>query len=788
MQRKKRDNEPEPVPQDDQASDQPVDDAGEEPVMAEKNASDDITDASVVIRQSKFPTKPRRRISAERFMSKGNPWWQGLRWLGFSALIAFALVAIFAMYFSRDLPSIAQLEVYEPKLSTKVYSIDGKVIKEFYRERRTRIPFNDIPVNVKNALLATEDHRFYDHWGVDMIRFVKAALVNVASMSSREGFSSLTQQLARNLYFDPEKTLARKFKEVLTAIQIERTYSKNEIFEMYLTHMYFGKEAFGIHAAAKIFFDKEVKDLTLEESAFLIGHLQAPTYYSRNLAAANRRKNIVLMRMRDCGYITDKAFETAKTAQVTPVHKRLDDAVGLAPYFSEYVRTQLESLQDSLKVNIYEDGLNVYTSLDSRAQDAAEWAYGLSEQEKFTGLDKFGAGVVRDNAQAYLTRYLRRDGVDTATARDMLSNRRDVDSLCRLYGAVQAAFVALDPANGHIMAMIGGRDFRRYKLNHVTQAARQPGSTFKPFLYTVAIDNGYSPVFKILNQDVVLMMEDGKRWTPQNYDGSRGGPTTLRDAIARSLNLVAIRLMQEIVPPTQVVSYARKMGISTPLMPVDALALGVSDVIPLDMVSAYAVFANKGIRVEPTAFLRIDDKDGNVIWQNVPKRREVLSAETAYIMADMMKSGIDEPYGTGKLARRYGFDRPASVKTGTTQKWSDGWYIGFTPQIAAAVWVGFDTYEFNLGSKNPGEVVAAPLWGRFMAEAHKRMDLPVMELEMPAGVVRLEVCKESGLLANNVCPVKIKEVFSVRYQPTDPCDLHTGKTQRSTKKKKGGNY
>lgn len=787
MLRKKRDNQ----------SNNPSHD--EEPVQEEsppdtdtptprEGSSDDITDSSIVIRPSKFPTKPRHKIPADRFTSGGNPWWQGLRFLLISVAAALIIVVAFAIYFSRDLPSIAQLEVYEPKLSTKVYSIDGKIIKEFYKERRTRIPFNEIPPHIKHALLATEDHRFYDHWGVDLIRFVKAAMVNISSLSNREGFSSLTQQMARNLYFDPEKTFARKFKEVLTAIQIERTYSKNEIFEMYLTHMYFGNEAFGIHAAARIFFDKDVRDLTLEESAFLIGHLQAPSFYARNLDAANRRKNIVLRRMLDCGFITAKEFESAKSIRVAPVRKREVDVVGIAPYFSEYVRLQLEQLQDSLKINLYEDGLTVHTTLDSRAQTVAEWAYGLSEKEKFSGLDKFGASVVRDNARPYLTRYLRRDGIDSLTVATLLSDRASVDSLCRLYGAVQAAFVAIDPANGHILAMIGGRDFRRYKLNHVTQTARQPGSTFKPFLYTVAIDNGYSPVFKILNQDVVLMMEDGKRWTPQNYDGTRGGPTTLRDAIARSLNLVAIRLMQEIVPPAQVVSYAQKMGISTPLQPVDALALGVSDVIPLEMVSAYTVFANKGIRVEPTSILRIEDKNGNVIWQNVPKRREVLSAETAYIMADMMKSSIDEPYGTGKLARRYGFDRPASVKTGTTQKWSDGWYIGFTPQIAAGVWVGFDTYEFNLGSKNPGEVVAAPLWGRFMAEAHKEMNLPVADLEMPAGVVRLEVCKESGLLAHSACPDKLNEVFNVRYQPTDPCDIHTGKAKKSTKKKKGGNY
>ncbi len=731
---------------------------------------------------TKYPVKPVKKGSKEkRDLPPGNPWMAGLKLFGmFTAAAVFAVI-LFVVYVSRDLPSIEQLEVYEPKLSTKVYSNDGQVIKEFFKEQRTRVPFQEIPKSVIHALLATEDHRFYAHWGVDAIRAVKAAMVNMASLSAREGFSSLTQQLARNLYFGSEKTLSRKFKEVLTAMQIEKTYSKNEIMEMYLTHMHFGNGAYGIQAAAKIFFNKDAKQLTVEEAAYLIGHLQAPSFYAHNPDAANHRKNVVLVRMRDCGYISQKECDEAKQNKVVLTHKREEDILGIAPYFSEDVRQQLEALQDSLKINIYEDGLTIYTSLDTRAQAAAERAYQESVKEKFWGLDVFGAKVVKDHAKEYLTRYLRRDGLDQEAIQSLLSRPRDVDSLCRFYGTVQAGLIALDPTNGHILAMVGGRDFKKYKLNHVTQIARQPGSTFKPFLYTAAIDNGYSPVFKVLNQDVVLIMEDGKRWSPQNYDGNRGGPTTLRDGLARSLNLVAIRLMQEVVPPAQVIAYATKMGIQTPLQPVDALALGVYDVVPEQIVSAYGVFANKGIRVEPVSILKIEDKNGNIIWQTTPRFKEVLSAETAYIMADMMKSSIDG--GTGKWARKYGFDRPAGVKTGTTQKWSDGWYIGYTPQIVTGVWIGYDTYEFNLGSKNPGEVIAAPMWGRFMANAHKDMHLPVEDFEMPAGVVRLEICKDSGLLANPSCPNKIKEVFNAKYQPTDPCDIHSGKSK--SKKKKG---
>lgn len=776
MLRKKRDSEPEPI-------ENKKEDPLPEELPAEKTepANEPLPDTTVNM-TSRFPVKPKKSSAPKEASGHAaSPWWRAVHLFGAVLIAAVLVIGFFAVYFSRDLPSIAQLEVYQPKLSTKVYSVDGKIIKEFFKERRTRVPFNQIPRNVVNALLATEDHRFYNHWGVDMIRFVKAAMVNTASLSSKEGFSSLTQQLARNLYFDPEKRLSRKIKEILTAIQIEKTYSKNEIIEMYLTHMYFGLDAYGIQSAAKNFFGKDAEELTLLESAYLIGHLQAPSFYVKNPEAADRRKTVVLKRMLDCGFISKKEYDETKVQKVVLTSKRDEEIVGMAPYFSENVRQELEALQDSLKFNIYEDGLNVYTTLDTRAQRAAEDAYAQTVKERFLGLDRFGASVVRDNAKPYLTRYLQREGVDAETIASLLKSPRKVDSLCKFYGTVQASLVSIDPTNGHILAMIGGRDFNRFKLNHVTQIARQPGSTFKPFLYTVAIDNGYSPAFKLLNQDVVLIMEDGKRWTPQNYDGKRGGPTTLRDALARSLNLVAIRLMQEIVPPQQVVAYAQKMGIQTPLMPVDALALGVSDVIPLQIVSAYGVFANKGIRVEPVSILKIEDRDGNILYQHIPKYKEVLSAETAYIMADMMKSSIE--YGTGKWARSYGFDRPAGVKTGTTQKWSDGWYIGFTPQMVTGVWVGFDTYEFNLGSKNPGEVTAAPVWGRYMANAHKDMELPVVDFEMPPGVVRLEICEESGQLSNTICPKKIKEVFNAKFQPTDNCTLHSG--TKTGKKKKG---
>ncbi|HNM13907.1 MAG TPA: transglycosylase domain-containing protein, partial [bacterium] len=586
-------------------------------------------------KEIRIPVKPGHepKKSALNKTNHSSAWILALKLFSAVVFLLLTVVIFFAYYFRDDLPSIEQLEVYEPKLSTKVYSADGKVIKEFFRERRTRIPIQEIPKSITEALLATEDHRFYDHWGMDIIRFVKSAMVNTLTLSSSEGFSSLTQQLARNLYLSKEKTLSRKFKEVLTAIQIEKTYSKNEIMEMYLTHMYFGHDAYGIHAAAKIFFHKDVRELSLAESAYLVGHLQAPSFYMNNIQAANTRKNTVLYRMREVGYIGETEFSAARQEKIQTFPRRDEDVIGYAPYFAENVRRELEYLSDSLHFNVYEDGLNVFTTLDTRAQAAAEKAYEENVKERFGPLDKFGAEYLAANAQQYLPKYMRREGVSPERIERLLASPRAVDSLSRFYGTVQSGFVAVDPSNGHVLALIGGRDFKKYKLNHVTQIARQPGSTFKPFLYTAAIDNGYSPNFKLLNQDVVIITEDGKRWTPQNYDGGRGGPTTLRDALATSLNLVAIRLMQEVVPPATVITYAQKMGIQTTLQPVDALALGVFDVVPMQIVSAYGVFANKGIRVDPVFITRITDKDGNLLYQHIPKYKEVLSAETAYIMA-----------------------------------------------------------------------------------------------------------------------------------------------------------
>ncbi|RMF57586.1 MAG: hypothetical protein D6748_10840, partial [Calditrichaeota bacterium] len=336
------------------------------------------------------------------------------------------------------------------------------------------------------------------------------------------------------------------------------------------------------------------------------------------------------------------------------------------------------------------------------------------------------------------------------------------------------AFIALDHRNGHILAMVGGRDFEKSKFNRAVQAKRQPGSTFKPFLYTAALDNGYTPVDKFLNQPVTVPNQDGTRWTPENFDRTFGGPTTLREGLRKSLNIIAARLIMEI-QPQPVIQLARNLGITTRLRPFYSLAMGSFEVIPLEMVSAFGVFANQGVRVEPISLLRIEDRHGNILYRNRPRRSQVLSPVTAYLITNMLEDVIN--HGTGGSARwRYKFYVPAAGKTGTTNDFTDAWFIGFTPQVTAGVWVGLDNPELKLGKNETGSRAALPFWAEFMKLIYENPELNLRpeEFKQPPGVIKLIVCRDSGKIATNYCPNPLEEVFNEKYRPTETCDLHPG--------------
>jgi penicillin-binding protein 1A len=658
-------------------------------------------------------------------------------------------------YLSRDLPSLTRLEQIDPALATHVYSIDGKIIDSFHRKNRTIAPYYKFPDHLVHALLATEDRRFFDHWGVDVRALFRSALVAMVTFERARGTSTLTMQLARNLNvgFGLERTFERKIKEILTSIQIERTYSKPEIIEMYLNINFFGSNAYGIQSAAQTFFSKNVEDLTIDESALLVGVLKGQSVYNplSNPERAIERRNVVLNAMRDVGYITDTQYDTLSSQPLALNPSR--EQKKTAPYFTEYVRLQLNRLQDSLDVNVYEDGLRVYTTLDTRIQHFMDSAIDSI-------MPAFQARVRRKSSLWKLRRE---------------KNSAITDSLFDELTTVQIAFVCLDPHNGHVLAMVGGRDFEKSQYNRAIQAPRQPGSAFKPFVYTAALDNGYTPADEFLNQPFVLINDDGTRWTPHNYDNTVSGLMTLREALRGSKNLVSIRLIQEISPQL-VADYAKRMGISTRIRPVASLALGSSEVYLLELVSAYGIFGNNGVHVDPVSILRIEDKTGNVIYQSRSPGREVLR--------NLLQDVINR--GTGHTVRSiYKFYEPAGGKTGTTNDYTDAWFVGFTPHIASGVWVGYDDHQYSLGSGETGAIAALPFWATFMKSVYDSLDFPNAEFENSANLVTLKICKDSKKLATPYCPNPIEEVFIMQSAPTESCDIHTGRqaVQRERRKR-----
>ena len=681
-------------------------------------------------------------------------------------------VLFLILFLSKNLPSIEQLENYDPDLVTRIYSSDGKVLNELFVQKRVFIELDKIPEHMQFAVVSSEDRRFFEHWGLSMRSIARAVMINTLSLSYRQGFSTLTQQLARNLYKSVgfEDSILRKVKEMITAIQIERTYTKDEILEMYLNTVHFGHGTYGVEAATKRFFGKESRYLTIDESAILVGLLPAPASYSpiHHPDRAIRRRNTVLRLMRDQGYISRGEFEEnrARTLEtVLEVPKR-----GSAPYFTEYVRRILEKEDTALGINIYRDGLKIYTTLDSRLQSIAEDAVLNTVRDDQERLNK---RLYKNREEfenlAYLTIY------EEDSIKMMLSGEGKLYKDLRDKLLVQCAFVALDPNTGGILAMIGGRPDYHDQYNRAVQARRQPGSVFKPFVYTTALDNGYSVTEQLLNQPVVLNIQnmDGTwvKWKPQNYDGSTGGLTTFREGLRKSMNLISVRMVQQdIAPAEQVKQTAKRMGINTDIRAVDAIALGTSEVFPIEMVSAYSALSNQGVYSKPFGITRIEDRYGNIIKEYYPDRKEVLSEETAYLMTSLMQTVMDR--GTGGSARwKYKFNRPAAGKTGTTQGWSDAWFVGFTPQIAAGCWFGVDDFKVPLGPGQDGSRAALPAWAKFMKAAHDTLELPIQKFEKPSGIQDKEICTVTKKLPLPACPVE-QEIFKKGTEPTQKCKVH----------------
>ena len=684
----------------------------------------------------------------------------------FLSLLSFFIIALsiggylFFDYVLSGLPSFEQLENPKPQLASKVFSYDGELIGSFYRQNRTYTPIDSIPKNLINALVATEDRKFYQHWGVDLVRFVKAMVKNVF-LFHREGASTITQQLAKNLFelkyqketlFD---TIVRKLREWITAVELEKSYTKDEILEMYLNISYFGRGAHGVGVAAQTYFGKSISKLTIPESAVLVALLKSPYRYDpfRNYNTSLQRRNLVMYNMYQVGMIPKDEYEKLKAEPINVTQNKIAEGSTskIAPHFVEYIRQQLSKMSSKYGFDIYEDGLTITTTLDTRMQKIANKAV-KEHLDKFQKLfdSKWKWSEHRDILDDLLNKAIaQRNEYKTAKTqqeKEEISNRLKnniafVDSVEKDAQTIDVGFVVLDVKTGEIRAMVGGRDKFKYGLNHVTQIRRQPGSAFKTIVYTVAMDNGLYPAYPLLDQPF-----DYNGWAPKNFEEETGGFTTLRQALAHSINLVSARLIIEgYVPLWKVRIYAEKMGIKSRLHLVPSIVLGTSEVTPLELTSAYATLANKGIYNEPFSILKIEDKDGIVIDNFVPKSHEAISEATAYIMTNMLESVINE--GTGIRTRViYNFHRPAAGKTGTTQDFSDAWFIGYTPQLAAGVWVGFDDQRIKFTDNyGQGARAANPIWSNFMKETYDSLDLPLEYFEPPKNgdVVTVSFCKES---------------------------------------------
>jgi len=655
---------------------------------------------------------------------------------------------------AKMLPSGLDVAGYEPTEATKIISSDGVVLAEVFEENREVVSISDIPKDLQNATVAIEDERFFKHPGVDIRGIVRAMYRNLLTGRIAQGGSTLTQQLARNIYLTREKKLSRKLKEILLALELERNYSKEQILELYLNQVYYGSGSYGVQTASRVYFDKDVKDLTLAECALLAGLTQKPSAYSpyEDLDAALKRRDVVLNRMAELGYITSAQCEDAKADEPHLVGlKPTGLAKYKAPWFVTYV---IKGLTEEYGADlVYRGGLRVHTTLNYEMQQIAE-------------------------------RELR-DHVAKARSQDVS----------------QGALVCIDPHTGQIKAMVGGvnPDFPKDQFNRAVQARRQPGSAFKAFVYTAAIDGGYDPNYRVSNAPISYK---GKPW-PNNYSSrQRRASYSMKQAVAESVNRCAVNMALKI-GIDKVITYARMLGIKSPLGSNASLALGASVVTPLELCSAYGVFAADGMRAEPTSVVRIAESDGNregaIIEENALITRQVISQQTAELMNELFRAVVVAPGGTGYAARRI---PNAHGKTGTTQNDRDAWFVGYTPELVTAVWVGNDNYSpmRHVWGGN----VCAPTWTEFMLKAleiHKRESHP----EKPAPDSLLEkgkstderkprrsdsegapgttpkrrmitICTESGFLATGACPSTREIPYEAGSEALATCPLHKPET------------
>ncbi|WP_202927885.1 penicillin-binding protein 1A [Cyclobacterium roseum] len=711
--------------------------------------------------------------------------------LGLVGLVLFitAVNANFLGLFG-DMPDFESLENPESELASELYSADGILLGKYFRENRTPVTYNELAPNLINALIATEDVRFEDHSGIDP-RGLSRVLVKTLLLGQRGagGGSTLSQQTAKNLFKTRTKAsqgflsnvpvlrmIIIKTKEWLVAAKLERAYTKEELLTMYLNTSDFGSNSFGIKTAASTFFNKEPRDLSIQESATLVGLFKAPSYYSPVYNPENslRRRNTVLSQMNKYEFITQSQYDSISDMPIELEYNVEGHNEGLATYFREVVKADLiqwtrENLKpDGTNYDLFGDGLRIYTTIDSRLQRYAEEAVAehMPElQEKFEAeigdrdpwidsqrrpIPNFLENAVK-RTESY--RNLRsRYGDDTDSIEYKLNEKKKMtvfsyekgeidtlmstmDSLRYYKKFLQTGFVSMDPHSGHIKAWVGGVNHKHFKYDHVKQGKRQPGSTFKPFVYAAAIENGYGPCYTVIDQPVEINQPDQPTWRPSNANGEfTFERMTIRSAMSQSVNSITAYMMKKL-SPSVVVETAHRIGITSELEAVPALALGTVDVSIMEMVGAFSTFVNKGEHITPIYIDRIEDKFGNVLHQFIPRKRPAMSEEDAYIMVYMLRGGTEEEGGTSQGLPRNIRDEGNEIggKTGTTQNASDGWYMGITKDLVSGVWVGGDDRAIHFRSwlNGQGSRTARPIWSKFMTKVYEDPNLDITKGPFP---------------------------------------------------------
>ena len=688
-----------------------------------------------------------------------------------------------------DMPTFEELENPETNLATEILSADGKLLGTYYIENRSNVSYEDISPYLINALISIEDARFYNHSGIDKRALFRVAKGLITHQSDQGGGSTITQQLAKNLFprgenLSKTKLVIRKLQEWVTATKLEYNYSKDEIVAMYLNTVFFGHNAYGVKKATETFFSKEPKELTIEEAALLAGVVNAPTKYSpkRHPDNALKRRNLVLKRMETNGFITAEQFDSISQIPIDMSHFGvLDHKAGQATYFREFLRGVMHEWAkthykpDGTPYNIYRDGLRIYTTIDSRMQRYAEEAvrehlaldlqpafykhwkgdpkapFVLKEEEDVEKI------MILSMKRSERYRVLKKAGwsmdsiianFNTPTAMTLFSWDGPIDTVLSPMDSIryskyflQSALMSVETGTGHVKASVGGNDYRFFQYDHVTQAKRQVGSTFKPFLYSLAMQEGeYTPCTKVPNISYSIQLPDGKFWEPKDSGKNKfGEEVTLRWALAHSNNRISAYLMKRFGPEATI-QMARRMGVVSDIPAVPSICLGVCDISLYEMVGAMSTFANKGVYVKPIFITKIEDKNGNVIETFKAEQHEAMDEVTAYKMIELMKGVVYE--GTGvRLRYKYGLRNPIAGKTGTTQNQSDGWFMGITPDLTTGIWTGAEdrSVHFKTITLGQGSNMALPIWALYMKKVYADPTLHISQGDFPKPLANVDL-------------------------------------------------